>query len=388
MEPVEADEEAAGSIPPQPDLSLRMLTPELVAKFASALAPGNSGLSLAYTELLAAGQNLCGGLANVGVLAQLSSVDVSGNQLTSLLGMELLPHLVTLAASDNRLLSVLDFPASKAGSVLRVADLRRNAIVGAVSLPRDTITEQAFGVDAHPHLEKLLLDDNSLRSLRGIEAVTHLRTLSAGSNQLQDTAGLAPLTALRSLDLRSNGLVACDELPSLANLTSLSLATNKLTSLPAGLGASASRLAHLDLRDNKLPSLSALAKNLGGAASPLRSLWLKGNPMEMQHGPTQHIKLGVYADRDTPHALADFRLYALHALSGLHELDGVPASAEDKVAAANHHGADSADLVAIRRAYFPEINVGGTTAAAELPGLLELYKNQYTARYTDRRSRG
>jgi Leucine-rich repeat (LRR) protein len=292
-----------------------------------------------------------------------------------------------LKASDNRLLSVLDFPAAEGGSRLRVAELCRNQIVGAVSLPPDPITDEDLGVDAHAGLEELRLDGNSVRSLRGIEVVSHLRLLSVGGNELQDTAGLAPLTALRTLDLSSNGLVACDELPWLVNLTSLSLANNQLSTLPAALGAAATRLGSLDLSDCQLPSLSAVVKTLGGAGSPLRSLWLRGNPMETAYEASAHIGHGVHKDLEGPAALADFRLYALYSFPRLHELDGVPASAEDKVAAANHHGADTADLIAIRRSHFPEVVSDATSAcAAELPSLIELYKNQYTAAFGSKAS--
>jgi hypothetical protein len=131
-------------------------------------------------------------------LRHVTTIDLSDNRLLSLSGLEGLPCLATLICRRNRLQGVLDYRAPRGfgGSRLRHADLRNNAISGAVSLPPPEDggdVSVAVGVAAHGSLETLLLDGNKLRSLRGLAMLPHLTRLSVASNQLVDTAGLEPL---------------------------------------------------------------------------------------------------------------------------------------------------------------------------------------------------
>jgi hypothetical protein len=261
---------------------------------------------------------------------------------------------------------ILDFPAPAGGSCLRLADLRNNGIAGAVSLPPDG-QGRPIGVDAHGALETLRLDSNQLRSLRGIEAVPHLTTFTASANQLQDTAGAGALVRLVTLDLSSNGLTTCVELSETTSLQSLDLHANQLTSLPELSRLKA--LQTLDVASNSLPSLEALTKAVGGGcspllkASPLRTLSVSDNPLE--------------AGRP------DVRLELLYQLPNLVTLDGALCTAEQRVFARNMHGDDNNALRAIRRdhGFRDALN---TAEAKALPGLMHLYRAQYTTAFKER----
>lgn len=263
--------------------SSRTLTAELAISCACDMKPTALGLSWAHARLEASSMRLTGSLAaGLSGFEHLTAVNLSDNRLSSLRGLEALPMLSTLEAHTNRLLGVLDFAAPASGSRLRHANLRNNAITGAVSLPADT-AERPVGVDAHTWLEVLLVDHNQIRSLRGIAAVPHLRTFSAISNQLQDTAGIDALTRLTSLDLTANGLTVCHEIGNLVSLRSLRLSLNRLLAMPDLRRLP--RLATLELAHNALPSLDDLASAIGSGASPtlgsspLRSLSLTDNPL-------------------------------------------------------------------------------------------------------------
>ena len=208
--------------------------------------------------------------------------------MISLEGLEFLPRLSSLICRGNRLQGVLDFPCPEGAhglagvSVLRHADLRNNAISGAISLPVSA-GGRPIGVDAHLRLETLLLDHNKLRSLRGVEVLEHLAHFSVSSNQLQDTAGAGALIRVRTLDLSKNTLTTCHELGEMVALQSCHLQKNRLTRLPSL--AKLKALSDLDLSSNNLPDLEALTSAIGGAksrllqVSPLATLDVRGNPL-------------------------------------------------------------------------------------------------------------
>ena len=117
----------------------------------------------------------------------------------------------------------------------------------------------------------------------------------------------------------------------------------------------------MDVADNQLASAKALALALGGGASrtlrlsPLRALVARGNPLLAQR---------------------DARLVVLHLLPELTSLDGAPADVPERVASHNLHGADTDELLAIRRDYFPDRLC--TIELQQLPRLMQLYRGQYT----------
>jgi len=214
------------------------------------------------------------------------------------------------------------------------------------------------GLDAHRYIERLALDGNQLRSLRGVGATKYLVHFSAGGNQLEDTAGIGPLQRLRTLDLSGNGLRRCAELSSLCKLTSLDLSRNELATLPdlrALDGLSQVALAH-----NPLPSLAVITGSIGSIAT-LKSLTLLAGNVALSRLP-------------------DPRLRALYLFPRLQQLDGKDCTAEELVAAKSMHGDDATELSTIRAQLFGRDHIG-TIEHVQLPGLLHLYSQQYTAAF-------
>lgn len=344
------------------------LTVELANKSAHTLALTPDGLGWACKCLAAVGLRL-GSLADgLAHLPSLTSVDLSDNRLISLEGLEFLPRLSSLICRGNRLQGVLDFPCPAGAhglaglSVLRHADLRNNAISGAISLPVSA-GGRPIGVDAHLRLETLLLDHNKLRSLRGVEVLEHLAHFSVSSNQLQDTAGAGALIRVRTLDLSKNTLTTCDELGEMVALQTCHLQKNRLTRLPSL--AKLQALSDLDLSSNNLPDLEALTSAIGSAksrllqVSPLATLDVRGNPL--------------LDGRD------DVRLELLHQLPNLSSLCGEPAQPHERVFAHNLHGADSERLADIRRVTGGFADKLNTAENLELPKMLAAYRHQVSS---------
>jgi hypothetical protein len=337
---------------------IRLIAAEHLGHSARCVSLGPQGLRVAGTKLSATGRRLTGSLrGTLGKVPHLTALDLSDNRLASLAGLESLPALSSLVVRGNRLMGVLDYPCPRSGSRLRHADLRENVIAGAVSLPADD-EGRARGLDAHPRVETLHVDDNRLRSLRGLGVATHLTEFSASNNQLQDTAGLAGL-ALRTLNLNGNDLVAAEELSQLRSLRTLRLSHNQLTALP--ILTSISSLVMLEVAHNQLASLEALAEAVGPTTTSLRSLTIEDNPCVV--------------------CLTDARLRVIYAIQSVSTLNGMDVTAEELVAARNMHGDDAQQLTDIRRRLFPHEFISQVNHEHAMPALLTLYRAQYTAAF-------
>eukprot|EP00900_Chrysochromulina_parva_P016450 jgi/Chrpa1/24806/Chrysochromulina_OHIO_Genome00004506-RA len=378
-----AAQRASARIDDEPSIPF---TADLAKQLAEAGGVGASanGMHVVCPRLVATGHKLAGSLRTaLRGLPHLTAVDLSDNRLTSLAGLEALPLLNSLVCRNNRLMGVLDYRAPALGSRLSSADLRDNAIAGAVSLPPDA-EGHAVGIEVHTQLETLLLDGNRLRSLRGVGAARRLRTFSAARNSIQDTSGLGPLTHLRALDLSANQLHACSELTELCTLRTLALHRNRLAALPDLTGLI--ELHSLTLASNQLLSLPALAEALTAntlkasmdtdgdgfidatellawkakapAARALRSLTVANNP---------------FLDR-----LLDARLRIIHAIPTLAILDEIDVTPEETVACKGLHGDDAAQLLAIRQRLFPDVNHMNSHNFENHPKLMFSYARQHS----------
>ena len=283
-----------------------MLTVERATKLCS-LGSTSDGYSYAATKLIANSQQLSGGGLDVLVaLPHLVHVDVASNALSTLAGLELLPCLASLIASDNRLTDVLDFPAPAASrSLLRLADLRRNQITGAVRMADHDSTGRSRGLDAHTALETLLLDGNEIETLSGFAGLASLTTLSLSKTELtSDQTG-------------NNDAV----LP--PSLTALDLShCRRLIALP--------------------PALRKLER--------LRSLSLEGSPLDVDIGLGVCATAGVVVwgfDQVQPRVHQAYRWHVIRLLPRVLTLDGEPVTAAERAhAAAIEGGAPSVDDIA------------------------------------------
>ena len=255
-------------------------------------------------------------------------VRVNRNQVQTLGPLGALPHLVSVEATHNELEEVLDI--SPKALNLRSADLSFNRI----SQLRGTL-------EGYSNLTSLKLDGNMLQSVVGIQCLSYLEVLSIRDNQLFTCDGLRELKSLRQLDVSSNDLGDLGNLSALSRLEVLRAAYNHLTAL--GNLESLQALQSLDIANNHFKSLEEIQELR--PLPLLKSLLVAGSPMM---------------------DAADVRLHVLNILPTLVSLDGVAASAEEKVHAFNLHGVDNQALKSIRQRFFPdgELDDGG---GANLP---------------------
>lgn len=200
------------------------------------------------------------GLDAVGGIAanhpNLTRLDVAGNSLTSLAGIEPLASLGSLDISDNE---IDDLSPLSTDCQLRNLIANDNAI-GSL--------EAVAGCRA---LSLLEVDDNALTSLAGVDGLVALTELHADRNMLGDLGPLSSLPQLEELWVRSNGLADIDAVEELAALQVLSLTDNDIESL-APL-AQLPALHTLYARNNGLDGLEAIA-----GVSTLRVVDVRGNP--------------------------------------------------------------------------------------------------------------
>lgn len=178
-------------------------------------------------------------LKGIGILSQLEELQIQGNDLTSLKGVESLQHLTSLSVPYNRIKSLK---------------------------PIKNLT----------NLQYLMVELNQLKSLEGIENLTNLVSLNAGWNQitnvkplarlknlsylgLQDNKlkslkGIEKLTNLSGLDVRGNKLTAVSEIKRLKNLEELNISYNKIKKLPNIKSFKKLRYSCCEIHDNRLSS--------------------------------------------------------------------------------------------------------------------------------------
>jgi len=149
-------------------------------------------------------------IINLDSLVNLSSLDLSSNQLTKIENLDYLVNLTYL-------------------------DLRINQL---------TIIEN---LDSLVNLITLYLSGNQLTTIENLETLVNLNTLDLNYNQITTIENLDSLVNLTYLDLSGNQLTTIENLDSLVNLTYLILSYNQLTTSEF----------------NKLNSWAILAQNNG-----------------------------------------------------------------------------------------------------------------------------
>ena len=238
------------------------LTRSIAEKYLANLGPAGDGSTFAYRDLELIGMNL----NDIGVLMSFKFIrhlNISNNNLTSLVTLSNMPWLVTLIASNNQLETMLDF---KAPNGLRQVDLSYNSI--------STIPD----LSEHPYLESLVLDHNRIGSINGVENCRRLKEFRLAHNKISEIKSLGSLPIGR-LDLSYNQLTKIEGLDGLQLLRTLDLSGNRIRSLE---GLSYHRvLTTLDLSSNEIIDMAELdyLNKLSILQSGTFSLNLSNNPL-------------------------------------------------------------------------------------------------------------
>ena len=137
-------------------------------------------------------------------------MDVSGNNLTSLMGLSSIKHLIKLNASNNKIKYAFDFlpPAN-----LEWVDYSGNQI-GRIS-----------GAEGNPYLKYLYLDNNNIKFIEGLQGNKSLRVLSLNGNHVSRIENLENMW-LEEIFISANNLTEITGLDLLPRLRTLDLSKN------------------------------------------------------------------------------------------------------------------------------------------------------------------
>lgn len=196
----------------------------------------------------------------ISTLSNLTRLDLSNCQLSTVSGLSGLKNLTYLNLNNNTIQNIEDLQHL---SLLQELDLGSNALVNLDALKSLT------------HLQKLNVSSNALSSLTPITGCSALTQLSAAENDLTSIDGLNRLTSLTELDLSGNDLTDVSILSACEKLTKLTLSNNSITDISA-LSALTS-LMEFDFSYNQvtaLPKWSANAQlvSIDGSNNQLESI--------------------------------------------------------------------------------------------------------------------
>ena len=258
-------------------------------------------------------------------LTQLTSLDLSNNELSSLSGLENLSNLSSLDLRNNQLSSLEGLGQLSNLSYLDLRNNQLSSLEGLEQLSNLSSLDLGFnqlssleGLGQLSNLSSLDLDNNQLSNIfrrlsnsniKNLRQLHNLSLLRLGGNRLSNIKNLGQISNLSYLSLRQNQLSSLDDLGQLSNLSSLNVSWNKLSSLK-GLGQ-LSNLSSLNVSWNKLSSLEGL-----GQLSNLSFLYLKGNKLSSLKGLGQLSNLSSLD-------LEDNQLSSLEGLGQLSNLSSL-----------------------------------------------------------------
>ena len=177
----------------------------------------------------------------------LTSLDLTGNEIIDIGDLSGLKNLKTLTLSENK----IDKISGLSGlSNLTQLDLNYNEI------------EEISGLSELSNLEYLNLDNNKIIEVSNLSGLKNLKGLYLSENKIDKISGLSELKNLEYLDLTGNEKIDISDLSGLKNLSSLDLSCNKIRDISALSGLK--NLRNLNLMNNEIRDISALSglKNL------------------------------------------------------------------------------------------------------------------------------
>ena len=194
-------------------------------------------------------------------LTSLTWLNLSGNQISKLEGLDHLTSLTGLDLSGNQIskLEGLDHLTS-----LTWLDLSDNQIA------------KLEGLASLTSLTRLYLSDNQIAKLEGLDHLTSLTWLYLSDNQIAKLEGLASLTSLTWLDLSDNQIATLEGLNALTSLTELYLSDNQISNLE-GL-KDLTQLQDLDVSGNDIQSVDDIKPLAPILEQTLESLTIDNNP--------------------------------------------------------------------------------------------------------------
>lgn len=213
-----------------------------------------------YNVLLAQCDTNADGTLTTSELASYTYVDLSGQNLTDLTGIEYLSGATYIDLSGNKLTSLAGLKYNYRLTYLDISDNNFTNLDSILDYP-----------DAYSNLQELDVSGNKLTDMSGAVVCSNLTTLDLSGNQLSTmSSSMVLMKKLKSLDVSNNKLSSIPGLPS--SLTSLSLSSNRMTDL--SFTEKLIALEYLDASDNLITSAAGLP------VSNLKTLYLENNQLK------------------------------------------------------------------------------------------------------------
>ncbi|MCZ0941866.1 MAG: leucine-rich repeat domain-containing protein [Gammaproteobacteria bacterium] len=196
----------------------------------------------------------CGSISEVstvGGLAQLTTLQLDGNQIEDISDLSQLSRLESLGLRSNQ---VADISSVGGLAQLTHVDLAGNLI------------EDISPLAGLSQLRHLYLDGNEIEDVSSLAELSQLRSLNVRDNRIQDEATLAGLSHLESLSLGGNPISATAFLAQFMpesgffSLGLQALGLTDLSPLVAFMNRSGPQPWNLDLSDNPIADIGPLAK--------------------------------------------------------------------------------------------------------------------------------
>lgn len=178
-------------------------------------------------------------LKYIGLLPELTDLNLSECGLTDISALANATNLVTLDLSNN---SIQDISALADLEHLETLNLQTNAVnlLGSLSempalrelnIANNNLSTLA-PLENSKQLVTLIADNNQLMDVSVLVSMDSLEYFTAANNRIADVSCLASCTLLTYLDLSNNRLSSIDVMAKLVNLTYLDISHNSVTALP------------------------------------------------------------------------------------------------------------------------------------------------------------
>ena len=168
-------------------------------------------------------------------------LDLSNNQITSLVGVDFPPNIKTLYLNDNQIISLNNI---KLPSNITTLDLSHNKISFLI------------GAEFPLNLSTIYLNDNQIKSLAGVTFSTNVTIIRLYNNLITSLFGFHFSTNIKILDLEDNEIISLIGINFPETLKTLYLSRNKIESLDGVYFPS--KLEKLYLKGNHIKLLDDL----------------------------------------------------------------------------------------------------------------------------------
>ncbi|GAA98844.1 uncharacterized protein L969DRAFT_76596 [Mixia osmundae IAM 14324] len=251
------------------------LIPSLVSKDGEPAQPLSALPKLEDLDLY---DNRIARLEGLDGLTHLTSLDLSFN---------LIREIPEGVFKDCKALSTVYFIQNKIGKIQHLEDLKPT--LTSLELGGNRL-RKLEGLDQLTQLTELWLGKNKIPKLENLSTLSHLKILSIQSNRLTRIEGLEMLQSLEELYISHNGLTTLAGLEKNTSLKTLDVAGNRLTDI--GTVKLLTNLEELWANDNKLADFQALEEVLSASVHPaLDTVYFEGNPFQRTLGTTYRRKL-------------------------------------------------------------------------------------------------